>query len=410
MTLIRDYDAERDVKAARRIWLECGWIDEPEAPHIGRYFGAGRAHVGELNGEAECLVITADATMRYLDAEISMGAVTGVTTSLLARRQGVASRVTARAIAADVQAGCAVSVLGIFDQGYYDKLGFGTGSYVVRAAFDPADLKVARRARPPKRITAADWEQVHAARLGRLHGHGAVNLLPPALTQAEMEGSKTAFGLGYADGPEGTLSHLIWFDTKNRDSGPYNVWWMAYSNYDQFMELMALIKSLGDQVLLVQMKEPPEIQLFDLIARPHRQHRMTEKAEFASGFTASGSWQIRMNDLAACLAATHLPGLSIRFNLQLSDPIHTLLDPASSWQGVGGEYVVTLGPESMAERGRDERLPTLKATVNAFTRLWLGVRPATSLAVTDHLSSPPELLKGLEQVLRLPAPHLDWDF
>ena len=30
-------------------------------------------------------------------------------------------------------------------------------------------------------------------------------------------------------------------------------------------------------------------------------------------------------------------------------------------------------------------LPTLTATVSAFTRMWLGVRPATGLTITDDL-------------------------
>ena len=80
------------------------------------------------------------------------------------------------------------------------------------------------------------------------------------------------------------------------------------------------------------------------------------------------------------------------------------------WRGSTGEYVVTLGKSSGAERGSDESLPTLKTTVNAFTRLWLGVRPATALSYTDDLETPAELLEALNEVLRLPAPHPDWDF
>ncbi|MCD4827982.1 MAG: hypothetical protein K8R90_00945 [Candidatus Cloacimonetes bacterium] len=38
----------------------------------------------------------------------------------------------------------------------------------------------------------------------------------------------------------------------------------------------------------------------------------------------------------------------------------------------------------------------------------LGVRPATGLAITDELEAPRELLAALDQLLRLPQPHLDW--
>jgi hypothetical protein len=51
----------------------------------------------------------------------------------------------------------------------------------------------------------------------------------------------------------------------------------------------------------------------------------------------------------------------------------------------------------------------MTATVNAFTRLWLGVRPASSLAVTDHLRAPEALLRELDRGLCLPQPHMGWE-
>ena len=46
----------------------------------------------------------------------------------------------------------------------------------------------------------------------------------------------------------------------------------------------------------------------------------------------------------------------------------------------------------------------------AFTRLWLGVRPATGLAITDDLHGPDDLLDALDERLRLPEPVADWAF
>jgi hypothetical protein len=71
---------------------------------------------------------------------------------------------------------------------------------------------------------------------------------------------------------------------------------------------------------------------------------------------------------------------------------------------------VTLGPQSSAEPGTDRALPTLAASVGAFTRMWLGVLPATGLAVTDELEGPQELLEELDWALRLPQPSVDWGF
>jgi len=72
--------------------------------------------------------------------------------------------------------------------------------------------------------------------------------------------------------------------------------------------------------------------------------------------------------------------------------------------------VIQLGEESSARQERDEALPTLLASVNAFTRLWLGVRSASVLAWSDDLSGPPELLATLDRTLCLPSPQVDWDF
>ena len=119
--------------------------------------------------------------------------------------------------------------------------------------------------------------------------------------------------------------------------------------------------------------------------------------------------QVRILDLPGCLSKTRLPCADLRFNLRLTDPIGSLLDDDAPWRGVGGEYVVTLGRESGAVSGANPSLPTLSASVNAFTRVWLGVQPATGLAITDDLSGPPELIRALDHALLLPTPYLGWD-
>ena len=111
-----------------------------------------------------------------------------------------------------------------------------------------------------------------------------------------------------------------------------------------------------------------------------------------------------------CLAKTRLDSESVTFNLRLSDPIAEHLDGTNAWRGVEGDYVVTLGEESAAERGVSRNLPVLTASVGAFTRLWLGVRNASSLALTDDLRGAPTLLHQLDRALRIPQPHLGWDF
>jgi hypothetical protein len=52
----------------------------------------------------------------------------------------------------------------------------------------------------------------------------------------------------------------------------------------------------------------------------------------------------------------------------------------------------------------------MQASVNAFSRLWLGVAPAVSIALTDELDAPRELLDALSWMLCMPKPSLDWVF
>lgn len=410
----RPYDPERDMDAVHRIWQEVGWIDKEKNGALDVLLTGGTAaSVAEVNGAAECMVVRTPGTLRYLDAELPFAGIVGVTTSRIARKQSLASHLTAQVIADGAAEGEAVLGLGMFEQGFYNQLGFGTGAYEHEFSFDPARLRVDVHARVPQRISADDWQNVHASRLVRLRGHGSCNLTPPQLTQCDMQLANKGFGLGYVN-DAGQITHHLWCDCRDIDHGPYRVEWMSYQNYDQFLELMALLKNLGDQVHLIEMQEPAGIQLQDLIEQPFKQQHITEKSRFEVKSTAIAHWQVRICDLPTCLAKTHLYGTRPRstplcFNLTLDDPIASLLPDDVPWRGVGGEYVVTLGPESSARLGQDVKLPTLKASVNAFSRLWLGVLPATGLAVTDDLSGPPELLHQLDD-LRLPRPSFEWDF
>ena len=407
----REYDPQRDKQAVHRIWREIGWIEkEKDEGAMDVFLDGSRNVVAEVNGEAECLVNTNSGTLRYLDEDLPLSGVTGVATSRIARKQGLASRLTAHALARDAAAGALACLLGVFEQGYYDQLGFGNGGYEHWCTFDPAQLDVTVKPRAPRRLGPDDWQAVHASRLARLRGHGACNLEAPEATRAEMLWSRNGFSLGYTDGPTGELIHHFWCSAKDVENGPYRIWWLAYRTREEFLEILALLKSLGDQVRLMKLREPPGVQLQDLLQQPFKMHQITEKSKYESKIDASAYWQARICDLPGCLDRTRLSGEGVRFNLVLSDPIDQFLDDDAPWRGIAGEYVVTLGSASSAEPGSDASLATLNASVGAFTRLWLGVRPATGLAWTDELSGPQDLLEQLDRVLCLPTPRPDWDF
>ena len=410
---LRTYNQAKDLKAVQRIWHEIGWIDPAEPNHqkgVAELFKSGHAEVATIDGNAECAVHWVPGTLRYLNATLPLGAVNAVTTSHIARKQGFARQLTARALAAQAKAGMAVSALGIFDQGFYDQLGYGTGPYVNEAQFDAATLRLpSAQHRPPKRLSVKDAAAMHKAMTARKQAHGGICLTPPETIQAEALYQKKPFGLGYFDGPSDELTHFIWGEMQGEEHGPYRITARAYQSSEQLLELLALMKSLSDQVSSFILQEFGDFQFQDLLAAPFRTARNLEGGDHAQRLTAYAAWQLRILDLPACLAACRTPA-PLTFNLTLTDPLSQLLAAADGWQGLAGNYTVTLGPKSSVKPGHTKSLPLLQASVGAFSRMWLGVRPASHLAVSDDLQASEELLQQLDQTLRLPVPEFGWEF
>ncbi len=410
MYKIRNFDPKLDQKAAHRIWREINWIESDEDEKLLDIFlKEGNALVAERDGSAECLVTSKPSILRYQKEDLDLSVITSVGTSRVARKQGLAKKMTARQIALDAEAGAVVSTLGIFEQGFYNQLGYGNGSYEHWISFDPADLKISQKINPPRRLANDDWKLIHGSLMNRQRRHGAVTLLPECVAEAELKWTKNGFGLGYMDDSDQELTHFFWGSIEG-EYGPFTIRVMAYQNFNQFLELMAIIKSLGDQVRLVKMREPSGIQMQDLIKNPFRPRVATDRSKFEHRNRAAAYWQMRICNLEACVAATHLNSGAVQFNLELSDPIEAHLESDSKWQGCSGAYTLTLGSESNAVRGFKKGLPVLKADVGAFTRLWLGVSQATGLAATDNLAGPDGLLEKLDEVLCLPQPRPDWDY
>ena len=105
------------------------------------------------------------------------------------------------------------------------------------------------------------------------------------------------------------------------------------------------------------------------------------------------------------------------FNLFIQVPnkikdkkIGAFLEKDSKWKGISGNYIITLGKNSKAEKGDNKNLQTLKSSVGAFTRMWLGVRPASGLAVSDELFGSDDLLDKLDKAFLIPEPRPDWEY
>jgi predicted acetyltransferase len=402
---IARYDPGRDRPAIERIWHDTGWVNLENQRHaqmLEAVLTAGRGLVARLDGEAECLVTDAPGTLRYLEESVPFSGITSVATGHVARKRGLAGRTTARLVAGAAEAGALVATLGVFDQGFYNRLGFGSGPYERVVHLNPKLLQVPVPAARVVRLTDDDWEDIHACRMARRQAHGALTFSAAQITRADMFEPPQGWGLGFAAPEDGRLTHMLWLRADNREEGPYEVGFMACRDREDLLEVLGLIKSLEDQVSEVCLAEPPGVQLQDLVARPHQ-------SQSAQVF-CEANWQLRILDLPRCLSRTHLPCDELRFNLALSDPIAGFLSRDDAWKGIAGDYVVSLGRDCSAEAGAEPGLPALSASVAAFTRLWYGVRPATGLAITDDLAGPPELLAALDDAFRLPAPTWDWQF
>ena len=405
----RKYDPAKDRKATHRIWEECGWIDgeKEEKAAVDALVDVSSAWVWEVNGSAESMTIATPAQFRHTDTELPMAAITAVTTSRVARGQGAASGTLARALGEAAEQNYALAGLGMFEQGFYNRFGFGNGPYDLFYRFDPAWLKAFEKPRPPVRLSSKDWKAIHAARLKREKLHGAVDLLPAEISRSELAWVKNPFGLGYRKG--GKLTHFFVAHTSDVEQGPYFIEWVVYQTYDQLRELLGLIRGLGDQVRSVRMRERPGFQLQTIIEKPFQLLSISYRGKFESRLSGEAYWQLRMLDVERCvhaLAATR----TVRFVLELSDPLAELLPGSSRWEGCGGSYVVELGPHSTAKRGRETGLPVLHATVNDFTRFWMGSGTAIVLAAFHSFRAPESLLRALDESVRLPTPHPDWDY
>jgi len=405
----RPYDEERDLAAVTRMWREVGWIDDTDeqAEGMRRFMQRGTALVADIAGEAECMVHRTSGSVRYRSTDLPLCAISGVTTSHVGRRQGLASALVVEALGAAAAAGDAVASLGFFEQGFYDRFGFGTGTYEHRITFDPATLTVPVPARPPVRLGIDDMPELHALMTRRHRGHGSVVLEPVDWFHMEWVWAEhTPFSLGFR-GPDGRLTHAL-FGWIQDEHGPAEIALLAYEEPSQLLELLGLVRALGDQVNSVTVvDEPPGVQLQDLIRDPVRQRRI---ARFGGGsgalHQALAEQQDRILDLRACIGAVHLRTPPVSFGLRLHDPLATM----GGWAGIGGDHTVHLGERSALADGLDGDLPLLEASVGAFTRLWLGVRPATGLALTDDLHGPPALLDALDEAFRLPTPRAGWSF
>lgn len=410
-----DFSFDRDMDDVLRVWAEAGWFDGEDRPErfIKQFFEANdaRSLVARLNGTTESVVHRSLGTMRYDNSTVSLGGITAVTTSRIARRMRMASRLTARTVAHLGDEGVAVAVLGMFEQGFYDRFGFGVGAYENRVHMYPGDLDIPVPYRTPERLDLDDdIEEIHAAVIDRMPWHGSIAVGGERLTQSgsQIDDEPTLFGYR----TDGVLSHFLMMEMKG-ENGPDRVLGMAYQTKYQCLELLRLIQEWGDQVDSIRFVEPAWMQAQEFMRQPGREYRRTKGTPHETHVDADAWWQARIVDLDACVQAMRPAADDFSIVVDLLDPVQEHLAESGytgQWRPLSGTWRLSFGPNGGADRIAPDRAPDLVTTVNALTRWWLGVSSADTLAVVGAFDGIPDVIERLDALTaHLPTPQLGWD-
>ena len=111
-----------DLPAVQRIWKECGWVDsDEEAAALEHLFADAAGVVATMDDEAECSGTSHTGVIDFDGRDLPLSGVTSITTSRRGRKQGLAKAVTAHLLSDAAERGAAVALLGIFEQGFYDR-------------------------------------------------------------------------------------------------------------------------------------------------------------------------------------------------------------------------------------------------------------------------------------------------
>lgn len=375
------------------------------------WFDSADALVGEHINDVVALALAHSGTFHHAahSQDISFCVISAVTVALHGRKLGFAGRLTAELLARGAERGEAFAGLGMFEQGFYDRLGFANYPYSRIVKFRPSKLKLSGSfSSDPIRLGKENWQDIHQSRINRFRNHGSVNL-PAVITQADMEINKKTFAIGFKN-ENGELTHHYVVRSVNGEHGPMNIIWMAFQTPDQFKDILLSIKSYGDQIDIVSLPEPYGIQFQSLLRKPISTNRQSADSTGRKAEIRTGSWsQGRILDVEKCINGMNCIGEECNFNLILTDPIEKYLNSSFKWRGCGGEYTVKFSSQSKAQYGTTAGLPVMKCSVNTFSKLWTGTTKPSMLPFTEDIVAPSSLLEELDKTLILPEPSFDWD-
>jgi predicted acetyltransferase len=176
-----------------------------------------------------------------------------------------------------------------------------------------------------------------------------------------------------------------------------------------------LVQEWGDQVDLIRFIEPAWMQAQDFDADPAHNYRRTKGSKVHVHTDADAWWQIRIVDMATCIAVMEPASEPFELLVEIDDPVEQHLAGsgyAGSWKPLTGVWRFSFGATHTAERLGDAQTNVdLRTSINALSRWWLGVLPASSLGVIGQMHADSSTLTRLDQLTaHLPRPHPGWDF
>lgn len=141
------YNREKHLQDCLVTWKDAGWLEKGREEAASEFFEAGDALVGEQDGKAVALALSCPGTMKHqlIRKELGFCTISGVTTAFQGRKSGFAAALTAELTARAAERGQAVAGLGMFEQGFYDRLGFGNMPYWNSISLSPSEIKLTGR-------------------------------------------------------------------------------------------------------------------------------------------------------------------------------------------------------------------------------------------------------------------------
>lgn len=459
----RVVNAKPDLEQLKLLWKDAAWDAELEDYEAALRHLIPHTHslVADDDRGIAAVVASMGGEFQFLESSLPMSVVLSVLSAAHARRQGHSAELLTILLQQEQTRGAVVAVLGAFDQGYYDKLGFGTGGYDPVMVMNPAALRIPSHARRAldhpsvriRRITNADSEALFASWVRHKRYHGACTAKNVGFVSAMMHGmAGQGFGLAICEG-SGTNEHIAaHFFGKRLGEGKLDILWACADTPARYLQLLEVIHRLSDQLEQVKLTPPPYIALHDLLARPLRDGIVHTGHPFDDALL----WQLRILDIPRAIHAVRLPiAETVHFTLRITDPVEKYA-PAD-WTGCAGDYAVQLGEESRcvplksqgeswgnAQQGEwgetregawsESRGNTqggargntqdnaqdnaqeaqgeavLDASIGAFSRFWSGALRPSALSHSDHFHASEELIAQLERVYSVPTPFRMWEF